>query len=79
MNTHVNGVAIVRPGISAVFTFTRAQLSIDGTTAVTIETSPDLATWPTSYTVPTGAASNTLTIPQSATIFVRLKVLLPAP
>jgi hypothetical protein len=39
-----------------VFTFVRDQQSIDGTTALTIETGTNLVTWPNSYSVPNTAA-----------------------
>jgi autotransporter-associated beta strand protein len=41
-----------------IFTFTRVQASIDGTTVVEIETSPELTDWSIRYTVPNGATAN---------------------
>ncbi len=41
-----------------VFTFKRDQDSIDGTTLVEIEVSPDLTDWSTRYTVPISATAN---------------------
>ena len=38
-------------GGNVLFTFTRDQKSIDGTTTVAFEVSADLATWPSAYTV----------------------------
>jgi hypothetical protein len=43
-------------GTDLVFTFVRDQQSIDGTTALTIETGTNLVTWPNSYSVPNTAA-----------------------
>ncbi len=45
-------------GGNLIFTFQRAQSSIDTTTAVTVETGTDLVTWPGSYPVPATAATN---------------------
>ena len=42
------------------FTFTRHHQSIDAATTVNIEVSTDLATWPTSYAVPSVAVTNAL-------------------
>ena len=68
-------------GGNRVYTFTRDQKSIDGSTTVEIEVGTNLATWPTIYTVPDTAQSHnpgvtvvkgtsgfdtvTLTLPQS--------------
>ena len=41
-----------------IFTFTRVQASIDGTTVVEIETSTDLTDWSIRYSVPNGATAN---------------------
>jgi len=41
-----------------VFSFTRDQVSIDGSTVVEIEVSPDLTDWTTSYAVPASATIN---------------------
>jgi len=43
--------AVSTSGGDMVFTFERDQDSIDGSTVVTIEVGPDLASWPGSYTV----------------------------
>ncbi len=40
------------------FFFTRDQRSIDGSTTVVIETSPDLSQWPITYPVPVSATSS---------------------
>ena len=50
------GIAII--GGNVVFTFNRAQSSIDGTTAMTIETGTILGAWTSSYAVPNGATYN---------------------
>lgn len=43
---------------TVVFSFTRDQVSIDGSTIVEIEVSPDLTDWTTSYPVPAAATNN---------------------
>ena len=50
------GIAVT--GGNVVFTFHRAQSSIDGATTLAIETGTDVGTWTNSYAVPDGAASN---------------------
>ena len=45
-------------GANMVFSFQRSQASIDGTTTVAIEDSPDLISWPDSYNVPGPAQVN---------------------
>ena len=45
-------------GGNLLFTFERDQRSIDGSTTVVIEVGTDLATWPTTYTVPDTAEAN---------------------
>ena len=50
------GIAIT--GGNVVFTFQRAQSSIDGATTLAIETGADVGTWTNSHAVPDGAASN---------------------
>ena len=45
-------------GGNFVFSFQRAQASIDGTTTVAIEVGTTLGMWPDSYAVPTGAVAN---------------------
>ena len=50
------GIAII--GGNVVFTFNRAQSSIDGTNAMTIETGTILGAWTSSYAVPNGATYN---------------------
>jgi len=44
-------------GGNVLFTFNRAQASIDGSTTVAIEVGTDLTTWPGSHAVPDGAAT----------------------
>ena len=50
--------AISTVGGNVIFTFNRAQASIDGTTNVTIEVGTDLATWPNTFAIPDGASTN---------------------
>ena len=50
--------AISTGGANMVFTFQRAQASIDGTTNVAIQVSTNLSTWPVSYNVPGTAQAN---------------------
>ena len=50
--------AISTGGANMVFTFQRAQASIDGTTSVVIQVSTNLSTWPVSYNVPGPAQAN---------------------
>ncbi|MCX6876759.1 MAG: autotransporter-associated beta strand repeat-containing protein [Verrucomicrobia bacterium] len=45
-------------GGDMLFTFERSQVTIDGSTTVVIETSPDLSDWTGSYPVPDAAATN---------------------
>ena len=49
---------ITTEGGNVVFTFTRDQNSINATTVVEIEVGTNLATWPTTYTVPDTAQTN---------------------
>ncbi|MBU6326596.1 MAG: autotransporter-associated beta strand repeat-containing protein, partial [Verrucomicrobia bacterium] len=49
---------ISNSGANMVFRFQRTQTSIDGTTTVAIEVSPDLISWPDSYNVPGPAQIN---------------------
>jgi autotransporter-associated beta strand protein len=49
---------ISQSGANMVFSFQRSQTSIDGTTTVAIEVSPDLISWPDSYNVPGPAQVN---------------------
>lgn len=41
-----------------IFSFKRDQASIDGSTTLELETSPNLADWPNSFPVPDSPASN---------------------
>jgi autotransporter-associated beta strand protein len=50
--------AISTSGANMVFTFQRAQASIDGTTAVAIQVGSELNTWSDSYNVPGTAQAN---------------------
>ena len=50
--------AISINGGNLVFTFQRSQVSIDGSTTLAIQVSPDLISWPDSYNVPGPAQIN---------------------
>ena len=50
--------AVSTSGTNLLFTFQRAQASIDGTTNVAIQVSTNLSTWPVSYNVPGVAQAN---------------------
>jgi autotransporter-associated beta strand protein len=50
--------AVFTSGTNLLFTFQRAQASIDGTTSVAIHVGTDLSNWPDSYNVPGTAQAN---------------------
>ena len=50
--------AVFTSGTNLLFTFQRAQASIDGTTSVAIQVGTNLSTWPDSYNVPGTAQAN---------------------
>ena len=49
---------ITNSGANMVFSFQRSQDSIDGSTTLAIQVSPDLISWPDSYNVPGSAQIN---------------------